>query len=219
VVLAPGDFVNPLRYRQIVDGLRPDMVAVFTGFGTERFMDLLDRCRANGRPAYMVELLPAEERAGVTGRFAAKVSPAPVLGKPAPQYAAYTNMAGQAALLGYDLPSDRVRRGGVFSVRLYWQALADMDKDYQFFARLITPSGHILAQVERQPVSTWLPTSAWWPGAAFSDDVRLQIPADAEAGTYNLEVAWELSEDLLPLVRQGYQEVSPIMLRQIVIEP
>ena len=40
----------------------PDLVPVHVGFGTPRMMELLDICRAQGRAAYLLEVLPEEER-------------------------------------------------------------------------------------------------------------------------------------------------------------
>jgi len=219
VLLGAGDFITPIRYRQTVEGLRQDLVPVHIGFGTERFLDLVERCRQNGRPVYMLETLPNEERGPGAGRFAAKISPLPVFGEVRPQYAAYTNIADQVALLGYDMPAESVRTTGVFKVRFYWQVLRKMQTNYQFFVRLITPDSHIANQIERAPVSAWFPTSQWWQGAIFSDDVRIPIPAHITPGIYNLEVAWKQGDALLPLVRQGYEEPGPIVLRQITIAP
>ena len=185
----------------------------------QRFLDLVEQARQKGRPAYMVEVLPEDDRDAATGRFTAKVSPVPVFGEARPQFAAYTNIAGQVALLGYDLPSETVRRGQAFHVRFYWKVLRDMDTDYQFFVRLITPDSRIANLVKRPPVSKWYPTSVWKEGATYWDDVRLPVPGFAEPGVYNLEVAWEQGEEMLPLIREGYQEQTPIVLRQITILP
>jgi hypothetical protein len=219
VLLGAGDFVTPIRYRQMIDGQRPDLVPVHVGFGTPRMMELLDASRTQGRAAYMLEVLPEPERGAASGRFAVKITPALVERGRQPQYAAYTNMDNQAALLGYDLPGESVRVGGLFRVRFYWQALAPMQPDYKFFVRLISPDSRIANQIERRPVSDWLPTSSWWTGATLADDVRVPIPANAAPGVYNLEVAWTLGEAMLPLVRQSGLEDGPIVLRQITIAP
>jgi hypothetical protein len=219
VLLGAGDFVTPIRYRQMIDGQRPDLVPVHVGFGTPRVLELLDICRAQGRAAYMLEVLPEPERDASSGRFAVKITPALVERGRRPQFAAYTNMGGQAALLGYDLPAESVRAGELFRVRLYWQALQPLAADYDFFVRLISPDSRIANQVDRRPVSDWLPTSQWFVGAALADDVRVPIPANTAPGVYNLEVAWTLGESMLPLVRQTGTEDGPIVLRQITIVP
>jgi hypothetical protein len=219
VLLGAGDFVVPIRYRQMIDGLRPDLLPVHVGFGTPLLMDLLDSCRAQGRAAYLLEVLPEPERDAASGRFAAKITPALVERGRQPQFAAYTNMNGQAALIGYDLPSESVRAGELFRVRFYWQALAPLSADYLFFVRLISPDSRIANQVGRRPVSDWLPTSQWWPGVTLADDVRVPVPASTAPGVYNLEVAWTLGETMLPLVRQAGLESGPIVLRQITVAP
>lgn len=219
IIMGAGDYVVPIRYRQSIDGLRPDLVALHVGFGTDHFLELVDQAAANGRPVLMVESLPEEERGPDTGRFTAKVSPLPLSGDARPQYAAYTSIAARVALLGYDLPSESAHPGQAFGIRLYWRALQRIDADYEFFVRLISPQGSTAWQVQRTPLSQWYPPSVWQVGATYADDVLLHLPADTPPGLYNLEVGWTLHGELVELVRDGFTEEAPIVLRQVVVGP
>ncbi|MEW6232838.1 MAG: DUF2723 domain-containing protein [Chloroflexota bacterium] len=220
VVLGDWDAVTPLRYRQVVDGQRRDLVVVHAGMGSQRFYDILERCRRTARPAYLLELFPSEERDAAPTRFPRKVTPLPLYGEVRPQYLAFTNIAGQVALLGYDLEPQSLRPGGALHLRLYWLTLEDLKTDYEFFVRLIAPDSRIANQIQRPPVSPWFPTSRWRRGQVFSEETHLLIPARTPPGAYNLEVGWRKGTELLPLLRQGSSpEAGPIVLRQMMVGP
>ncbi len=219
VLVGSGDETAALRYRQMVDGQRTDLVAVQAGFGTPRFYDIIERCRRKGLPVYLIQPFPPEERDAAPTRFPRKVVALPQYGDVHPQFAAYTNIAGKAALLGYDLNPERARPGHALHLRLYWRALVDIDGDYEMLVRLIS-GGRIVANIERTPISPWFPTHRWRSGQVFVDQVHMLLPADTPPGTYNLEVGWTQKQDLLPLVRaDGKTETAPIVLRYVTVEP
>lgn len=218
VLLGGWDTIPPIRYRQMIDGQRRDLVPIHVGLGSPAFYDIVERCRRKQQPVYMIEPFPEEERAAAPTRFPRKIVPLPLYGDVRPQWLAYTNIANEVALLGYDLDPERPKVGGALHLRFYWQALKDIHTDYEFFVRLITPKSRVANQITRQPVSPYFATSHWKEGQIFTSEVHLLIPPNTPPGQYNLEVAWILGDNLLPLIREGGRiEIAPIVLKEMFV--
>ena len=218
-VILAGDEAAALRFRQIVEGQRRDLVAVQSGFGTPRFYDIIERGRLKRWPVYLSHPFPPEERDAAPTRYPRKLVAVPHYGERPPEFAAYTNIANQVAFLGYDLRPDRLRAGRALHLKLYWRALQDLDTDYDFLVRLIS-GGRIAASIERPPIGPWFGTSHWRAGQVFVEEVHMLLPANTQPGTYNLETAFTRSHDLLPLIRDGgVVETAPIVLRYMEVEP
>jgi hypothetical protein len=88
---------------------------------------------------------------------------------------------GLARLLGYQVTPAAIEPGGVVEVTLYWQALARADQDYAVFVHLLSEVGTMVAQRDTYPGLGRYPTTAWEPGVAFADTVRLHVPETAYA--------------------------------------
>lgn len=218
VILASGDETAALRFRQTVEGQRPDLIALQSGLGTPRFYDIIERSRLRRYPVFVSQPFPPEERNAAPTRFPRKMVGVPHYGKP-PDFPAHTNIAGKIAFLGYDMRPERVRAGRALHLRLYWRALKDGDADYEFLVRLIS-GGRIAADIERPPVGPWFGTSRWRAGQTFAEDAHMLIPADTPPGTYNLETGLTSRHELLPLVQDsGVEERAPIVLRYVAVDP
>ncbi|MFQ5855523.1 MAG: glycosyltransferase family 39 protein [Anaerolineae bacterium] len=86
-------------------------------------------------------------------------------------------------LLGFDLAA-RVRRpGDDIPLATYWQALGDLNRDYQLWVRLVGADGQVLAEKTVAPTSPGYPTSQWRPDDVLQGQHRLIVPADAPAGS------------------------------------
>ncbi len=93
---------------------------------------------------------------------------------------------GDAFLLShYALEYDRAER--VARVALYWQSLAQTEKDYTVFVHVLDASGQIVAQRDAQPLDGRYPTSVWDPQDMLTERYELGIPVDAEA-PYSIEI-------------------------------
>ncbi len=93
---------------------------------------------------------------------------------PTPDYPMTVDFGDSLRLLGLDLVDDwkwqRVR------VRLYWQVLKEMDRDYQFYlAFFLGDGGKVLADTVRQPMTVpiWYPTSRWRQGEVVATETLL----------------------------------------------
>jgi 4-amino-4-deoxy-L-arabinose transferase-like glycosyltransferase len=99
-----------------------------------------------------------------------------------PQTALHANIGGEVELIGLD-PTANARH---LHLLLYWRVAHRVpgDRDRSFFAHLVDASGRLWTQEDRSVY----PTSSW-----HDDDIAwqwydLQLPADAPAGAYWVEV-------------------------------
>ena len=93
---------------------------------------------------------------------------------------------GPVTLLGWSLlSSDTPSPGETVSVRLYWQADAELSDDYHTFLHLHTPAIQRSWAVENQGVLR-PPTRVWDPQKYYIETMRLRLPADIPPLTYTL---------------------------------
>lgn len=93
---------------------------------------------------------------------------------------------GQVTLLGWTLlSSDTPAPGDTVSVRLYWQALAELPNDYHTFLHLHTPSIQHSWAVENLGVLR-PPTRVWDSQKYYIETMRLRLPEDIPPLTYTL---------------------------------
>lgn len=74
------------------------------------------------------------------------------------------------------------------SLRLMWQALSLMSKDYVAFIHVVDASGKTVWQVDRQPRGGAYPTSLWDVGEIVEDEVVISVPSDAASRVYQLHL-------------------------------
>lgn len=109
------------------------------------------------------------------------------------QHHVNSTLGGKVALIGYDVASKIVHQGDVLHVRLYWQALKSLDKDYSSFVHLIGPDGHLYAQSDSMHPA-YIPTSTWNPALYVVDEHFINIPFNTPPGVFTLRVGlYELS--------------------------
>ncbi len=113
-------------------------------------------------------------------------------------------LGGRVALIGYDLDSEVVRQCGELHLRLYWQALEPLDKDYSSFVHLIGLDGRLYAQSDSMHPA-YIPTSTWNPALYVVDDHYVRIPLSTppvafsvKVGLYELKTMQLLGEVELP---------------------
>ena len=96
------------------------------------------------------------------------------------------NFDDQVLLLGYDLPATVVP-GVRIPLTLYWQAVDQLDADYDIVLQLAAPDNTVVWEASQQPFFGEHPTSEWLPGEILvetyqwtttdptSDPLRLRI--------------------------------------------
>ncbi len=90
------------------------------------------------------------------------------------------------ALVARQAQADYAAR--ILSLRLTWQALAPMDKDYVAFIHVVDSNGNTVWQVDRQPRDGAYPTSLWDVGEIVDDPIVIPMPKGAEGRTYRLHL-------------------------------
>jgi len=124
------------------------------------------------------------------------------------RYLQGVNFEGKAELVGYELKETSVQPGEMIHLTLYWQALAEMGKDYTVFTHLIDEQNRIWAQHDKQPLDGVHPTSEWREGEVMVDEYELILAEDAPPGEYQIEIGlydWGSGERLA--VSEGGQWV------------
>ena len=109
----------------------------------------------------------------------------------------YYDLGGKVALIGYELTSS-VDRETSLDLRLYWQALSDLDEDYTVFVHWLDERGRILTQQDNQPRNGTYPTGLWDEGEIVEDLYHLTVPAGQPpvllaVGMYRLETLERLA--------------------------
>jgi hypothetical protein len=97
-----------------------------------------------------------------------------------------TTLGTGIRFLGYDLPTDKVRRGQTIYLYLYWQAIETVPHDYKVFAQVLDPADQIVAQLDKIAGAEAYPTSHWLPGYTVRDRLLLTVSTAASPGPHRL---------------------------------
>lgn len=190
--------IMPLWYLQYVDRVRPDLMGLYPLVTPEypTLGHVLDLALSTGRPVYLIKEMPGVEvkvRVEAEGRLWRVLGPA-AEGEPGQRSGA--RLGDVMALVGYDWSPRSPRPGEVLHVRLTWEALRPLEREYHTFVHLLDAEGQKAAQSDRQPGGVYYPTTLWQPGERLRDEHALTIPADAAPGVYQLLVGmYAFAED------------------------
>lgn len=124
-------------------------------------------------------------------------------------------------LQGYELEGDEFRPGEFVYVTLYWQDLAQMERDYSVSLFLLTPSGDLLGQEDSYPGLGSYPTSDWKPGDTVSDRTWVRVRPRAKVptiGWLGVSVYYLPTMEYLPAT-QGGQAVEQVFLQPVKVGP
>ena len=110
----------------------------------------------------------------------------------------------RVGLAGYVITPQTLAPGETLTVRLAWQALAEMSTSYRIFVHLRDVDGNTVAQSDGIPVAWTRPTTGWAVGEVLVDEHSLTLPADMAAGDYALWVGvYELDGPRLSIAQHG----------------
>jgi hypothetical protein len=109
-------------------------------------------------------------------------------------------LAGQIALIGFDLPQTTVSSLATVPITLYWNALSgEIDNGYTVFVHLLAPDGRVIAQHDGLPAQGERPTDEWVFGEYIIDRHELAWrepdytgPAQIIVGLYDPETGERL---------------------------
>lgn len=133
----------------------------------------------------------------------------------APQVAAapLARLGDEIELVGADIvPTTTVAAGENLVVRLAWTASTTPTVDYTSFVHLLDPSGTLVAQHDKQPPASFLPTHLWQPGAVIEEEYILVLPNDASPGQYQLYAGMVDASGQRLSVQQGDQLATDTVL-------
>jgi hypothetical protein len=102
---------------------------------------------------------------------------------PPPAHTVDARFGDQVRLLGYDLPTHHVARGGQLDVTLHFQALASTE-GCRLFVHLIGPGP--FTNLDHTPAQGTHPVPRWRPGETIRDRFTIRIPTSFPPGTYTL---------------------------------
>lgn len=130
--------------------------------------------------------------------------------------------ADRARLLAGQVGPQPVRPGAWTWVELCWESVAPLDQDYVEFVQLLGPANQIVGRRHTHTGLGSFPTSAWQPGDAFCDQVRVRVdesaPAPAvyavEAGLYDREEGRRLEAR-----REAGGVVAPVVVGRLEVQP
>ncbi len=128
------------------------------------------------------------------------------------------SFGNRIALIGYALEGRAVGPGEEIHLTLYWEALAEMERDYTVFTHVIGERDRIRAQVDSQPQGGAAPTSTWSRGQVLVDEYHLLVESDTPPGVYDIEVGLYLAttgERLGLLDEAGHWMDSRVLLTQV----
>jgi hypothetical protein len=97
------------------------------------------------------------------------------------------NFNHEVRLLGYDLPTRRIRPGERLPLTLYWQALRYISHDYQIFDNLLDQEQRRWGGYDRRAKDGYS-TLLWAPGEIIVDRFGVPVDPAAPAGVYTIDV-------------------------------
>ncbi|MBI5879504.1 MAG: DUF2723 domain-containing protein [Chloroflexi bacterium] len=176
VMLGAWSPVTPLRYAQIIDGLRPDVAVLQAPLASDAGRDFMLKVVDAGKPLYLLDdtglragiFLPARPQVGVAASavFGSEI-----------ELIGYTE---GSLILGDSGPATNLQR-----IHLFWRAVSRPTKDYKIFIRC-APSGSCAA--DRPLGSVYFTTSNWRAGQ-YAEHVATVWPAHSkgalELGLYD----------------------------------
>lgn len=107
---------------------------------------------------------------------------------PTPQVQTGARLGDLVTLLGLDLSPARAAPGEALTLALYWRAEAELPLGYTGFVHLLGPDGQVHGQRDQVPGGGAYPTTGWLPGEIIRDEYRIEIPAGAPPGAYQIEI-------------------------------
>ncbi len=193
------DEMMPFWYLQYVEGARPDLTGLFPLIrpGPE-WADVgatTDSALRSGRPVLLIKEMP-----GLDVKF--RLEPAGerlvrVIGPAAPgepQRPAAARFGNAIELIGYDVEPALLSPGITVTVRLRWQPLRRLDRDYTTFVHLVNAEGRVVGASDHRPGGVYYPTSLWKPDEILVDAHVFAVAADPGESPYAVEVGLYTAE-------------------------
>ena len=189
VVIAPWEVSQPMRYFQFVENQRSDLLVTNVPPIWPQFERMMTRARELNRPFYNVEFYPEYRTA--SGPRSVQAVPLPLLQEPRPRYTLRAaRIVPETQVIGYDLDPDPPQPGKPMRVLVYYRTLGRMYPMYSALLSVNDFAGKLIGDYEGFPGSYFFPTYRWQAGDYYRSAWTINLPADAPAGLYNLDLYW-----------------------------
>ncbi len=189
VVIAPWEVSQPMRYFQFVENQRLDLLVVNVSPVSKQFETMMTNARVLQRPFYLAQFDPEDRLA--TGSRTVQAIPIPLLQEPNPRYGLRdVRIVPEAQVLGFELDPDPPMPGKPARVLVYYRTLARVYPMYSAQLTVSDVTGKLWGEYSGFPGSFYFPTYRWQVGDFYRDAWQLNLPADAPAGLYRLDLSW-----------------------------
>jgi len=122
-------------------------------------------------------------------------------------------------LAANSVPTTTVAAGESLVVRLAWTTNTPLTIDYTSFIHLLDSSGTLVAQHDKQPQASFLPTHLWQPGAVVNEEYTLLLPTDARPGQYQLYVGMvDATGQRLPVQQADQPAADTVLVAEIGVK-
>lgn len=118
--------------------------------------------------------------------------------RPAPKVPADITLGDDIRVVGADVPEAALSRGSTFALRVYFQALEAMERDWMVFVHIDARQGSYRIHGDHVPVRGKYPTTLWQVGEYITDDWTGTVPRDAAPGVYDVWIGFYIGDDRLP---------------------
>jgi hypothetical protein len=184
LLIVDWEAVEPMRYLQALEGLRPDLEIRPLNADVARAE--AEAALAAGRAVYLLRPQPelglAQSPAGRLWR----VSTAPIALRadtPIDQ-----RWQDGIMLRGFSLPRGPYQPGDVVPVTLEWQAQAAPAQRYTLFIHIVGGDGIVRGQQDREPSRA--PTDKWQPNERLIDVYGPALSLETPPGRYQIIIGW-----------------------------
>jgi serine/threonine protein kinase len=136
------------------------------------------------------------------------------------QNAVRANLGQKVLLASCEFNELTFHRGDVLQMIITWEVLARFSDSYKVFIHITDDEGHILTQLDKDPLDGNRPTNTWQPGEKFLDPYTLILPANASPGSYWVRVGMYRGDTRLDVVDPGLarQKDNAVLVRQITVQ-
>lgn len=109
--------------------------------------------------------------------------------------ATHVNFEDELALIGYSLDQRTAQPGGKISLTLYWEALSDMEINYEAFVHVLGTDDQIWGTNNSPVTDQAVCTNRWETGVIVKEERDVTVGATTPPGFYDLEVGLRIPDD------------------------
>lgn len=117
--------------------------------------------------------------------------------RPTPRTAVNAELDDVIRILGADLPEAALSRGSRLSARFWFEAMGELDRDWQVFLHIDARQGGYRIHGDHFPANGKYPTTLWQRGEFIADDWSTIVPRDAPTGVYDVWLGFYIGEERL----------------------